>query len=343
MKKILIVTNMYPSVQKKYAGIFVKNQYEKLKELAENDVVIDIFFMRRTFTSKAGSVLKYITTFFRFIPNYFKKYDVIHLHYFFPLILFVWLYKLFYPKTKLLVTFHGSDINTQVNESNKKTLSFFARKIDYSIPVGKEIQKKIKEKLSLTKGEVLPVGINDKMFYHMPEVQKKYDFIYVGSFFHIKGIDVLFETLEKLDKSIVFCVVGKGQPYEDKIKTLIEKGYNITLKIDQSHDQLRVLYNQSKFLFSPSRSEGFPTVTLEAMYCGTPVLTSDIPQFKEQVVEGFNGYTFSLENKDSIPAFLNEQLKPTKDYSKLKEGSLNSFKELSLTKVCSRLLKIYSN
>lgn len=343
MKKILIVTNMYPSTQKKYAGIFVKNQYEKLKELATSEVCIDIFFMRRTFTSKAGSVLKYITTFFKFIPNYFKKYDVIHLHYFFPLILFVWGYKLCHPKTKLLVTFHGSDINSQVNNKNKNIFKFFAKKIDYSIPVGIEIQKKIKDKLNLTLSEVLPVGINDKVFYHMPEVKKKYDFIYVGSFFQVKGVDILYDTLEKLDKSVAFCVVGKGQPYENHIKSLIEKGHNITLKIDQSHDQLRSLYNESRFLFSPSRSEGFPTVTLESMYCGTPILTSNIPQFKEQVREGVNGYTFALENKDSIPAFLMKQLEPTIDYSKLKEGSLNSFKELSLTKVCSRLLKIYTN
>lgn len=334
---------MYPSVQKKYAGIFVKNQYEKLNELVGNENVIDIFFMRRTFTSKAGSVLKYITTFFRFIPNYFKKYDVIHLHYFFPLILFVWLYKLCYTKTKLLVTFHGSDINTQVNESNKKMFGFFAKKINYSIPVGKEIQKQIKNKLNLTKGEVLPVGINDKVFYNMPDVKKKYDFIFVGSFFHVKGIDILYKTLEVLDNSISFCVVGKGEPYENKIKELIKKGHNITLKIDQSHEQLRVLYNESKFLFSPSRSEGFPTVTLEAMYCGTPVLTSNIPQFKEQVVEGFNGYTFAIENKETIPTFLKERLCQSEEYSKLKEGALNSFKELSLTKVCSRLLKIYNS
>ena len=176
----------------------------------------------------------------------------------------------------------------------------------------------------------------------MKTTEKKFDFIFVGSFIKIKGVDVLYRAIENSPMSIKFCVVGKGQPYEDMFNSLIAKGYNITLKIDQSHDQLRVLYNQSRFLFLPSRSEGFPTVTLEAMYCGTPVLTSDIPQFKEQVVDGQNGFTVNIENESILPDFLQDKLRiSNEDYLKLQNESLNSFKDLSLTKVCNQLLKIY--
>ena len=37
MKRILIVSNMYPSAEKPYSGVFVKNQYECLKALALYD------------------------------------------------------------------------------------------------------------------------------------------------------------------------------------------------------------------------------------------------------------------------------------------------------------------
>ena len=83
-------------------------------------------------------------------------------------------------------------------------------------------------------------------------------------------------------------------------------------------------------------------MTLEAMYCGTPVLTSDIPQFKEQVVDGQNGFTVNIENESILPDFLQDKLRiSNEDYLKLQNESLNSFKDLSLTKVCNQLLKIY--
>lgn len=91
--KILFVTNMYPSKQKSYAGIFVKNQFEQLQQIVEEQDRLEIFYMKRVFTSKIGSAIKYIVAFFRFIPYLFKKFDIVHVHYFYPLILLAWLHK----------------------------------------------------------------------------------------------------------------------------------------------------------------------------------------------------------------------------------------------------------
>lgn len=342
--KILVVSNMYPSIEKAYSGIFVKNQYEKTKELLHRDK-IDIFFLRRSYTSRIGSVFKYIKTGFKFIPHLFKRYDVVHLHFFFPLILLVWFYKICHPNTKLIVTFHGSDINLLVTDRNKKYFRFFAKKIDFTIPVGQQVSKNIKTKLHLKTGKILPVGINDAIFYHDPQLIKKYDLIFVGSFLKIKGVDILYDIVKQSNKSIRFCIVGKGLEYEKMFRDLQNQGYqNISLKIDQSQNQLRVLYNQSRFLILPSRSEGFPTVTLEAMYCGTPVLTSDIPQFKEQITAGYNGFMFPIKNISVIIELIEQKLKiPEVDYAKLKLAALESHKQYALTNVCHELIKIYKS
>jgi glycosyltransferase involved in cell wall biosynthesis len=180
--KILIVTSMYPSPEKKYSGIFVKNQYEQLQQILKQGEEIELFYMKRTFTSLFGSIKKYILAFFRFIPHYFKKYDVIHLHSFYPLIFVTWLYKLFYPKTKLVVTFHGTDVNQQVNKRNEKLMQFLSKKINFTIPVGKEVAKNVSEKLNLPIGKILPVGVNSNVFYPEKNIKKEYDFLFVGSF-----------------------------------------------------------------------------------------------------------------------------------------------------------------
>ena len=341
-RKILLVSNMYPSATKKYSGIFVKNQYEELQRQASEDEELSIFYLERSMTGALGSALKYIKFFFRFIPQLFKRYDVVHLHYFVPLIIVVWLYKLFHPKTKLLVTFHGGDINLQVNKRNKWFYKPLARKVDLAVPVGEHVAENVRAKLGIKNILVLPVGVDHRVFHPKKEVEKEFDFIYVGSFFHVKGIDIFYQALCESGKEPRFCIVGKGAEYQQKFEELIAQGYNITLKIDQSHQQLSSLYNQAKFLVLPSRSEGFPTVTVEAMFCGTPVITSDIPQFKEQVRHGQNGYMFDRSNPSELPGLMLEalNLSPEK-YRQMSDEAINSFPHLALDKVCASLLKEY--
>lgn len=335
---------MYPSPEKKYSGIFVKNQFELLQKMMQEGEQITIFFLRRKITSTFGSIFKHFVSFLRFIPYLFKKYDVVHLHSFYPLIVTAWLYKIFHPKTKLVVTFHGMDINLQVNKKNEKVFRFLSKKIDVAIPVGKEVAKNVTEKLNIPIVKILPVGVNPAVFYPEPNTQKIYDYLFVGSFFEVKGIDILYKSIQDLSKEIRFCIVGNGEEYHQKFTGLINEGYSIELKKDQDHEQLRSLYNQSKFLVLPSRSEGFATVIVEAMYCGTPVITSDIPQFKEQVVENENGFTFPLDKPEKLTELLGNllQISPSQ-YQALSLKSKASFKQISLETVCKELLEIYNS
>ena len=71
--KVLIISNMYPSEQKPYAGVFVKNQYESLLQNIEKNDSVHIFAMQRIFTSSIGSILKYFKAFLDFTPHYFKN------------------------------------------------------------------------------------------------------------------------------------------------------------------------------------------------------------------------------------------------------------------------------
>lgn len=340
--KVLLITSMYPSAQKKYSGIFVKNQYELLQKMMGRGEHISIFFLRRRITSIFGSITKHISSFFKFMPHLFKRYDVVHLHSFFPLIITAWLYKVFHPKTKLVVTFHGMEINLQVNKKNQKLFRFFAKKIDVAIPVGKEVAKNVAEKLKIPVLKILPVGVNPAVFYYEPNAAKIYDYLYVGSFFEVKGIDILYKSIQDLGKEIRFCIVGNGEEYEKKFTALKNEGYSIELKKDQGHEQLRSLYNKAKFLVLPSRSEGFATVIVEAMYCGTPVITSNIPQFREQVVENENGFTFPLDVPEKLTELLGNLLHISpSQYQALSLKAKASFQQISLDAVCKELLEIY--
>lgn len=333
---------MYPSKAKAYAGIFVKNQFEEVKSQLEAGNELEIFFMKRSFTGKLGSLMKYLAAFVKFVPHLFKKHDIVHVHYFYPLILLAWAKKKIWKRTKIVVTFLGRDINSQVNESNRKFYKKIARSVDYSIPVGKTMADEVERKLGLTKIKILPCGVNSKIFYKEEGSEKKYDFIFLGSFIHRKGIDTVIEAIRKLpqDENIKFCFCGSGDYLED-LKSL-QKDYDVEIKQNQTQPQLRTLLNESRFFLLMSRAEGFATATTEAFFCHVPVVTSDIDNFKEQVEEGENGFIVPLGDSDALTEKLKELSKiKVEEYEKLVKGASVSFKEAALSTVCSEIIGIY--
>ena len=119
---ILIVSNMYPSEQKKYSGLFVLNQFNELKSQLNHNDNIDFYYMKRTMTNFLGSVIKYVIFFVKFpvfVLNNRKKYDIVHIHYYYPTIYIALLYKFIFNNKVKIVTFHGSDI-----DFTKKTMLY---------------------------------------------------------------------------------------------------------------------------------------------------------------------------------------------------------------------------
>jgi len=340
--KILIISNMYPSEQKPYAGIFVKNQYEALlRNIGENDS-IHIFAMQRTFTSSIGSILKYFKAFVEFTPHYFKKYDIIHLHFFYPFILLVYFYKIIYPETKIIVTFHGSDINTHINGGvNQKIFKYLSKCIDVPIAVGDDLAKEITHKLQLNVNEIISAGVDEKVFYS-EALEKKYDFIFVGSFLEVKGFDLLVNAIKKInDINIRFCFVGSG-----KLEYLLSDIMGLNFKVfkNMSQDEIRCLYNQSRFLILPSRNDSFGLVVSEGMFCGIPAIVSNQGGVRAQVRNNFNGLIINNLTSELVASTISTAYNISDDdYNEMVDSALISNKEHSMESIISKLIKIYKN
>ncbi|MDH3697163.1 MAG: glycosyltransferase family 4 protein [Flavobacteriaceae bacterium] len=339
--RVLLVSNMYPSAAKPYSGIFVKNQYEFLSRHYKHGYTWHMFAMKRMFTSRFGSLLKYVKSGLNFFGKHLlKKYDVIHLHYFFPLIVVVVVYTFFHPKTKLIVTFHGADVtNAAGNRLFKWVFSRLANNIDYTIAVGSDLKELIEKSLQCQVNRVLCAGINEKVFYPPDHVNKEYDFVFVGSFIYRKGIDIVMDSIKKLnDRSIHFCFVGSG-PYMNELKDL-QQNHKITILENQSQDELRSIYASSKFLLFPSRDEPFGLVATESIYCGTPIIVSSAGGLKEQVNIGKTG--FIANTSEEIINIIRESLKMSeKDYHIMAANCKESNKQYSLSYVCKELKNTY--
>ncbi len=83
-----------------------------------------------------------------------------------------------------------------------------------------------------------------------------------------KGLDVFIELSKKLPDDYKVVIVGTNE----KIDKLLPS--NI-LSIHRTHNQkeLAEIYSSADVFVNPTREENFPTVNMEAIACGTPVVT----------------------------------------------------------------------
>ncbi|SMO87597.1 glycosyltransferase family 4 protein [Fodinibius sediminis] len=339
--KVLVITNAYPSEEKKYAGIFVKNQVEWLQH--NSDFIIQVFALKRSFTGLLGSIKKYIMCYLRFLKQVRKHYDILHLHFLSPLIILPFVYKIFHPSAKVFLTMHGSDIN---NLENKLLIRLYRKLIscvDEIICVGRSMEESVNNKLHREVNYFLCAGINTDAIYslHKPYDERDIDFLYVGSFYKVKGTDKLIEAFKMVNHDkmkIVF--IGSGH-FQDEIGEL-RRERNLSVQDDLTQDEINEYYNRSKFFIFPSRSEGFGLSLAEAMYCGTPGIISNLKQLKHQVTDGYNGYVCKQTTTSELAKIIVKALEMESDVWKLmSRNAMKEAQKYSIDSVGKTLKKMY--
>jgi len=120
-------------------------------------------------------------------------------------------------------------------------------------------------------------------------------FLYVGRLSEEKGIDTLLEAFK--NTQFVIKIIGDGNlkhfilKHSQKYKNIIFLGY-------KNKNEVIQYMKKAKALIFPSKCyEGFPTVLVEALSVGTPVITSNIGSQAEIIKDGYNGLHFKVNNE----------------------------------------------
>jgi glycosyltransferase involved in cell wall biosynthesis len=245
-----------------------------------------------------------------------KEYDVIHLHneYSFPVMIAAALKN---KKTPLILTNHLGQLNFENKLKNKigniylKTVGkWIWRKCDAIIALSdsqKEFLTSIEPEIS-SKIHVVPnaidldslkqssLRIGENKFL---EDQKNFTLLYVGQLIKRKGLKWLILAINILKNEfpqLKLVLVGDGEDreYFQKMVTQLKLENHIEFKgrIEDTNE-LVVLYKYSNAFVLPSLSEGLPTVILEALYFGLPIIGTNIPGIQE-----FNKYTNLVPPRD---------------------------------------------
>lgn len=127
---------------------------------------------------------------------------------------------------------------------------------------------------------------------------------YCGRLARNKGLFELLKAIKIVrDKypDIRLTIVGKG-PLKREAKDFVKSqglSKNVIFKgwVPEIEEIVKI-YNESEMLVMTSYSEGNPRVTLEAMACGTPVISTKVGIMKELIKHGENGLLVDWDPRD---------------------------------------------
>lgn len=175
-----------------------------------------------------------------------------------------------------------------------------------------ELHPELKDKLHHVHTGIDDFGLNER-----PEGRTKLTFLCVGTVDSRKNQRALIDVAqdETVASRVRFVVVGGGPDVESCIKYAAQKGVSDIVRFVGTSNEVINYYRKADALISVSVDEGLPTVALEAMSCGLPLLLTDVGGC-EEVIEG-NGVLIPSCDTESIVKGLHEFL------SKLEEGEIS--------------------
>lgn len=113
-----------------------------------------------------------------------------------------------------------------------------------------------------------------------------------------KGLDVFAELAAKLDESYRIVLVGISETLARKLPRQI-----LSLRRTADRKELAEIYSAADVFLNPTREDTFPTVNLEALACGTPVLTFDTGGSPE-ILDSSCGVFVSSKEASALPETL---------------------------------------
>jgi glycosyltransferase involved in cell wall biosynthesis len=138
----------------------------------------------------------------------------------------------------------------------------------------------------------IPNGVNCEQFKPSIKRSDKFQVLFVGALIEEKGVDTFIEAA-KIVKStyndVEFLVASVG----GSLKSLVEGAHRdgvVTFLGFVPDDELAKLYAESHVVVLPSREEAFNLISLEAQASGTPVIATDLPAFRQSVVNNMIGW-----------------------------------------------------
>jgi glycosyltransferase involved in cell wall biosynthesis len=243
---------------------------------------------------------------FLFLQEEFEGYDIVNLHSIYSFSSFSATISRKKCKTPIILTHHGK---LKYGEPWKDTCVAL-----YERSIAKKILQRVDHGIVLSSSDAdflsnlglkrdtiseIPNGIDISEFLPFEQIDPfpfihhhgldgKFVIVYVGEITFRKGLQFLIQSLPaiirgKPEQKFVLVIVGGGPDYGilvDLVKKLNLDNY-VVFTGRLPFPELMQAYKAASVFVLPSVSEGMPTVIIEAMFFGVPIIATDIPSVRE--------------------------------------------------------------
>jgi glycosyltransferase involved in cell wall biosynthesis len=199
---------------------------------------------------------------------------------------------------------------------------------------------------------VVPVGVDTSVFKPLDrnKLRKKYGFsqdeplvLYIGRFSIEKGLYLLLEAFKTLRSEMpkVRLILVGGGPEEKRLRGMV-KTQNIegvTFMKPTAHEKIPEIINCADTLVLCSKFEGMPTVVLEALACGVPVVSTDVGGVNKVVMDGKTGQLIKEANNKSVKKAILKVIREGTDT--YRDNCITVAKNYSWDTISNEIMKVY--
>jgi len=252
----------------------------------------------------------------------------------------------------LITTFHGFDITIDSPTNNyRKNRHKIFEESQYVIAVSDFVKQQLLKKGCPKEKIILHyIGVDTAQF--TPATHKKEGtLVFVGRLVDKKGCEYLIRAMNYVEKSCpgaTLRIIGDGPLKEDLKELALSSNANIIFTGRLTTNEVKREVQKASILCAPSITtengdqEGLPISIMEALACGTPVISSYSAGIAEAIQDGFNG--FLLQEKDvfglaeKITGLLNNNALQQEMKNNARNTALSKF---DLSSQCANLEQIY--
>lgn len=214
-----------------------------------------------------------------------------------------------------------------------------------SLAVAKELSS---YGISPLRVRVVGNGVDEKTFIPNPDLRNKAKYVlYTGILRGRKGLFDFVACAERVCKvspDVKFVICGGG-PLLNSLKQKVERlglGNRVVFLGRVSRSHLIQVYQNATIHVVPSHYEGLPTVLLEGMACGLPIVATDIGGINEVVTSGSNGILVPSKSPELLANQVLYLLNDPELRKKLGTAARNTIEDhYTWKKTADRILECY--
>ena len=160
-------------------------------------------------------------------------------------------------------------------------------------------------------------------------------FLTIGNYAPFKNFDLLISVFAEITAKHTLIIVGNDDTPEKECYNRIEENKTSNVHLAGYSNNIFAYLRQADALLISSTHEGMPLVVIEALSCGTPVISTPAGGIVDMVVPGENGFLSADFTKEGLLKAINDFLDCSPEQlGKIKNNNIKKFNDCYTIESC---------